>query len=73
VSRIATKRQWWFAFIAILIAILAPSARARENLADVLFLVTDDQRADTIAALGNGVIMTPNLDKRVQHGFAFKD
>ena len=30
---------------------------------NVLFLLTDDQRADTIAALGNPVIKTPNLDR----------
>jgi hypothetical protein len=28
---------------------------------NVLFIFADDQRADTIAALGNPVIKTPNL------------
>jgi arylsulfatase A-like enzyme len=30
---------------------------------NVLFIVTDDQRFDTIHALGNDEIITPNLDK----------
>ena len=30
---------------------------------NVLFVLTDDQRADTIGALGNPVIKTPNLDR----------
>jgi len=30
---------------------------------NILFLFNDDQRADTIAALGNPVIRTPNLDQ----------
>lgn len=37
----------------------------------VLFILTDDQRFDTIRALGNDEIQTPNLDKLVQRGFTF--
>jgi arylsulfatase A-like enzyme len=38
---------------------------------NVLFLFADDQRADTIAALGNPVIRTPNLDRLARAGVAF--
>ena len=38
---------------------------------NVLFLFADDQRADTIAALGNSHIKTPNLDRLVRRGLAF--
>ncbi len=38
---------------------------------NVVFLFTDDQRADTIGALGNPVIHTPNLDRLAQTGFVF--
>ncbi len=38
---------------------------------NVLFLFADDQRADTIAALGNPHIQTPNLDRLVKRGIAF--
>jgi hypothetical protein len=38
---------------------------------NVLFLFADDQRADTIAALGNSVIKTPNLDRLVKRGDTF--
>lgn len=44
------------------------------NAADrpnVLFIFNDDQRADTIAALGNPVIKTPNLDRLCRQGVAF--
>jgi arylsulfatase A-like enzyme len=40
---------------------------ARPN---VIFLFADDQRADTIAALGNPVIQTPNLDRLCHQGVA---
>lgn len=39
---------------------------------NVLFLFTDDQRADTIGALGNPLIQTPNLDGLVNSGFVFR-
>ena len=38
---------------------------------NILFIVTDDQRFDTIHALGNKEIITPNLDKLAQRGTSF--
>jgi arylsulfatase len=38
---------------------------------NILFLMTDQQRADTIAALGNPHIYTPNYDRLVRRGIAF--
>src|SRR2546428_4811827 len=40
---------------------------------NVLFLFTDDQRADTIHALGNAIIHTPNLDRLAESGFVFRN
>lgn len=67
------KRRCWFPLLGILMAVLVPSARAQATRPNVLFLVTDDQRADTIAGLGNPVIKTPNLDRLVQRGFVFRN
>jgi arylsulfatase A-like enzyme len=59
----------------VLALLLAPSAalHAADGPAklNVLFLFADDQRADTIGALGNPVIRTPNLDRLVKRGVAF--
>jgi len=38
---------------------------------NVLFLFTDDQRYDTIRALGNKSIHTPNIDRLVKRGVSF--
>lgn len=38
---------------------------------NVVMLVADDQRNDTIAALGNDHIQTPNMDRLTREGFAF--
>lgn len=48
----------------------APAAGAEKP--NVLFFFADDQRADTIAALGNPVIRTPNLDRLVRRGLSFR-
>ena len=38
---------------------------------NMLLLYTDQQRHDTIHALGNDCIRTPNLDRLVREGLAF--
>jgi arylsulfatase A-like enzyme len=48
--------------------LLAVCAMAKPN---VLFLLSDDQRPDTIAALGNPHIQTPAVDSLVKRGFVF--
>jgi len=40
---------------------------------DILFIMTDQQRFDTIAALGNSHIYTPNIDRLVRRGITFSN
>ncbi len=54
---------------ALCLFLLASLLRAAPR--NVLLIFSDDQRADTIGALGNPHIETPNLDKLVQRGTAF--
>jgi arylsulfatase A-like enzyme len=49
----------------------AANAASQPNKLNVLFLFSDDQRADTIAALGNQHVQTPNLDRLVKNGTTF--
>lgn len=49
-------------------ALAAPQKRP-----NVVFLFTDDQRADTISALGNPHIRTPNLDALCRTGMVFRN
>ncbi|HAU39076.1 MAG TPA: hypothetical protein DCX07_15355 [Phycisphaerales bacterium] len=39
---------------------------------NLLFLYTDEQRADTLGAYGNGVIQTPNLDRLASQSTLFE-
>ena len=47
-----------------------PVSTAKPNL---LFIFTDDQRFDTIGALGNPHIKTPNLDRLAKRSFVFRN
>ena len=55
-------------FFALLALVVSLAAAQPPN---VVFIFADDQRADTLAALGNPVIKTPNLDRLVKRGVAF--
>jgi arylsulfatase A-like enzyme len=48
----------------------AATGRRKTN---VLFIFTDDQRYDTIAALGNPHIITPHLDRLARRSFIFRN
>ncbi len=51
----------------------APKAPATAAHPNVLLLFADDMRADSIGALGNPVVKTPNLDALVRRGFVFEN
>ncbi|WZO98216.1 sulfatase-like hydrolase/transferase [Isosphaeraceae bacterium EP7] len=59
--------------LALALVAGAATSRAGESVPEkarpnVLFLFSDDQRADTVAALGNAHIRTPNVDALVARG-----
>lgn len=59
--------------LCLLSCLCLDAAPAPAKKPNVLFLFTDDQRADTIAALGNPHIITPNLDTIARSGFVFRN
>src|SRR4051812_28440322 len=60
------------AFLSVLVLAPVPaSAHDEPKRPNIVFILTDDQRADTVAALGNPHIRTPNLDRLVRRGTAF--
>ena len=56
---------------ATLLCLVVGAASLAADRPNILLLVTDDQRADTIAALGNPHIKTPHLDELVRRGTVF--
>jgi arylsulfatase A-like enzyme len=53
--------------------ILLKSGHGEFKPINVMILFVDDQREDTISALGNKFIKTPNLDTLVESGFVFRN
>ena len=45
----------------------------KNKLPNIIWYCTDQQRYDTINALGNQYINTPNLNKFIKNGFTFKN
>jgi arylsulfatase A-like enzyme len=65
------KHFLWSAVLAMATVCSSAASTAGSPRLNVLFLFADDQRADTIGALGNPLIHTPNLDRLCQQGLAF--
>lgn len=61
-----TRRDWLFAAGGAVAATAQTGARP-----NFLFLLADDQRFNTIHALGNNEVHTPNLDRLCARGVAF--
>ena len=40
---------------------------------NIIFLLTDDQRWDSLGCMGNSIVKTPNIDKLAKKGFLFKN
>lgn len=55
----------------MLVSLIMAAAVLAADRPNVVFLFADDQRADTIGALGNPLIRTPNIDRIVKSGVAF--
>lgn len=67
----ALRHSLIFAFLLFAFAAPCPAADApAAKRPNILFLFSDDQRADTIAALGNDRIKTPHLDRLAREGAA---
>ena len=56
----------------LLCGVLAFQVHGSASPPNILFLIADDQRADTIGAWGNNHIKTPNLDELAAEGFSFR-
>lgn len=59
--------------MTVAMAVIGGAAPAAEKRQNVLVVLTDDQRFDTIHALGNDEIRTPTQDALVARGFHFNN
>ncbi len=68
-----TRRSFLKTSFAGSLAMVTSAWAAPTTRPNVLFVFTDDQRFDTIAALGNPHIKTPNLDRLARRSFVFRN
>lgn len=59
--------------LVLTILLAGPAMAAESSRPNVLFLFTDDQRPDGIAALGNSAIKTPVMDSLARQGLVFRN
>ena len=57
-------------FVTAAVSLAATPATSKRPI-NLLFIMTDQQRFDALAAPGNGVIKTPNLDRLAREGVRF--
>ncbi len=59
--------------IALILLLAGFSRSEAADKPNILFVFADDMRADSIGALGNPDVQTPNLDALVRRGFVFQN
>ena len=75
-----TRSRWITLYLGLVISCLAAGITGcktaigddgSSSLPNIVFLFTDDQRFNTIHALGNEAILTPNIDQLAREGISF--
>ncbi|MFW5831944.1 MAG: sulfatase-like hydrolase/transferase [Prolixibacteraceae bacterium] len=60
--------------IALLAALTFDAfSQTRENRPNIIFMLTDDQRDNTLGAMGHPILQTPAMDKLMQQGVRFSN
>src|SRR5690348_6124993 len=68
-----TRRDWMSAIAGSAAAPALGQTASRTRRPNILFLLTDQHRADCIGAAGNRVIQTPHLDRLAAEGVLFRN
>ena len=64
--------------IAIVLSLMGCNQRSKQTTVpaerpNIIFILTDDQRADTLGCMGNPVIQTPHIDQLAEEGVLFEN
>ncbi len=63
--------MWAFLFLLISIVALAACESASRNPPNIIFLLADDQRADSLSFAGHAFSQTPNIDRLARDGVRY--
>ena len=67
------SRVWYWALVVFIVGLINMTAAAASKKPNILFIFADDQCHQTIGALGNDEIKTPNLDRLATSGVSFRN
>ena len=67
------SRVWYWALVVFIVGLINMTAAAASKKPNILFIFADDQCHQTIRALGNDEIKTPNLDRLATSGVSFRN
>lgn len=67
------KKIIWALATAWILMATADLLAAGEGPKNLLFILMDDQRFDTVQALGNPEVITPQVDTLVKEGLTFSN
>jgi len=60
-------------FLSFLLAALCLNGQGADKPVNLLFMLVDDQRNDTLGCTGHPVIQTPNIDRLAAQGIRFEN
>ena len=61
----------FFCFLILLAGFAVPRRAIADERPNILFILTDDQRWDSLGCMGNEIIQTPNIDAMAADGVIF--
>lgn len=72
--------KWYLIFLFSMAGLALPAMipfrnqapEGKEKRPNIIFLLTDDHRADALGVMGNSIIKTPNLDNLANRGILFR-
>lgn len=70
-SSFARMLSWFVVTLTIVLSYEASAAEARRP--NIIFLLTDDQRFDSMGCVGNPIVQTPHLDRLAEGGVLFRN
>jgi len=65
------SRSVFFILVASFVGSIASAEDFRDDRPNIIFLMTDDQRADSLGCMGNAIIRTPHIDALAKQGVTF--
>lgn len=65
-------QSYKFMSLCLATGVCAPVAMAQQLRPNIILIMTDQQRADALGCMGNGAVISPNIDQLAHDGIMFR-